>query len=79
MRGNRQSYIFSGSMFKLTSKTILKLTAITVLAESVYALVQFKWFYPMQICGAIVSLFASNSVHEHVETYFKQKIDKDAQ
>lgn len=60
-----------------TSKVILKWTAIVVLIESMYALVVLKIFFPIQTCSAIISLFVSNTIHEHTETYLSKKVISD--
>ena len=58
---------------RIGSKFILKLTAFLVLGESIYALIWHGMFQPMAICGAIASLFATNSAHEHIKTYLDKK------
>jgi hypothetical protein len=62
----------------LGTKTLLKITAVLILLESTYAIWALKVFHPLEIAGAIASLFGVNSAHEHVQTYFSQRMDMTA-
>lgn len=64
-------------MLKVTSKFIIKCTAVLVLAlEAYWTFYLNKEPHAMAIAGAIATLFGTNSAHEHIQTYLKQDIEK---
>ena len=54
---------------KVPSKALIKYCAIICTAFQGFALYMGQEFNPMAYCGAIMTLFGANSVHENVKQY----------
>lgn len=61
----------------ISSKTILKFTALSATAFQGWAVYHGQSFSAMIFCGGIASLFTINSAHEHLATFMDMKYGAD--
>jgi len=61
--------------FRISAKSILKTTALMILAFEAWWVWNKGEPHAMSISGAIASLFGANSAHENVEKYLQKKKD----